>query len=174
MHRGERMDSSDCTITTSRTSARNLTVIPISLTIDRVIHFVVPFYLSFFFTQPLAPHRGSTEKMYLRGRSDYFVDFGLETVHADGHLWRIEGVLHHCICICFVNLLQSCVCAGVCYGSEQDKFSPCSESMLGGWKRNDGGSSPVTVRKMFTLNVSASMTCTPELGPVGERRVVIA
>ena len=34
--------------------------------------------------------------------------------------------------------------------------------------------SPVTVREMFTLNVSASMTCTPELGPVGERRVVIA
>ena len=69
--------------------------------------------------------------MYLRGRSDDFVDFGLEAFHADGHLWGIEGVLHHCICICFVNLLQSCVRAGVRYGSEQDKLSPCSESILG-------------------------------------------
>ena|SRR5258706_9756927 len=112
--------------------------------------------------------------MYLRSRSDYFGDFGIETVHADGHLWGIEGILHHCICICFVNLLQRCVRAGVRHGCDKDKLGPCSESMLGVGGEMTVAGSPVTVREMFTLNVSASMTCTPELGPVGERRVVIA
>jgi len=33
---------------------------------------------------------------------------------------------------------------------------------------------PVAVRRMVILNVSASITCAPELVPVGESRLVIA
>jgi len=137
-HQEERTDSSDYIITTNRTSARNLTVIPKYLTTNRVIH-LFPTVLSFILLYTTA---SSTQRvhgeMYSRSRSDYFVDLGLETFHSDRHLRGIEGVLHHCICICFVNFLQRCVRAGVRYGSDKDKLGSCSQSMLGAWQRNDG------------------------------------
>src|SRR5258708_16986598 len=80
----------------------------------------------------------SMEKIHLRSRSDYFVNLGLETVYSDGHLRSIERVLHHCIRVCFVNLLQRCIRAGVCWGSEKDELDPCSGTLLVGWYRNDG------------------------------------
>ena len=125
-HQEERTDSSDCIITTSRTSARNLTVIPIYMTINRVIrlyHTVLSFIL--LYTTASSSQRVHGE-IYLCSRSEYFGDLGLETVHSDRHLWGIEGIFHHCICICFINFLQRCVRAGVRYGGDKDELGSCS------------------------------------------------
>ena len=125
-HQEERMDSSDYIITTSRTSARNLMVIPIYMTINRVIHLCHTVLSSILLYTTASSSQRIHREIYLRNRSEYFGDLGVETVHSDRHLWGIEGVFHHCICICFVNFLQRYVRTGVRYGSDKDKLGSCS------------------------------------------------
>lgn len=55
---------------------------------------------------------------------DELLQPAVEGVGADGHLGRVEGILHDGICVDEVDRLQQAVCVCISQRGETDEFDP--------------------------------------------------
>lgn len=85
----------------------------------------------------------------------------------------MKWVLHDSIRIYFVHLLQNNIGCRLGQRRQKDKLRSYY-TVKGGLQQTMLSGLPVAVRRMVILNVSPSMTCAPELGPIGDSRLVIA